>query len=202
MPDERGESRAWVSLARDLGIALFLIVVTFQLFAQADRRRPEFSADDIRVITGQIAEFTTVRVPETAAAPQINSSTIRARPAFRLAGYPPNIFAYIPGSPWNMEGDIPLGTEVRLEATEDPEALTARARANPDAAFLLPIAGLQIGEHVHFRASDAIARAEDAAHRYQRLGIAAAFISTAWLGWLAWSRRRALHAIARAVREH
>lgn len=120
---------------------------------------------------------------------------MRSRSAFRLTGYPPNLLAYIPGSGWDMAADVEAGTEVRLEVTEDPDALAARALNFPDGKFLLPIRGLQIGDEVRFRADDEIARAGAAAARYQRLGWTASILLLLWLGWLACSWRRGLQAL-------
>lgn len=71
--DEWSQQRALKSALRDIGVTLLLIVVTFQLFARAEKRRPEFSTAEIQVIAGTIASFTTVQVSETAAAPQHRS---------------------------------------------------------------------------------------------------------------------------------
>jgi hypothetical protein len=186
---------------RDGGIALVLLFVSFQLFAQAQEREPEFTAADIRVVEAPIAEFTTVRVLERAPAPNLNSQQMVGRSAMRLEGYPPNLLAYIPGSGWRFENDIPIGSVVRLEVAEDPEALAARARSFPDATYLMAIEGLQAGDRRYFRAADEIARAEAAARRYRQLGIGAVLAALGWLGWVVWSRRSELRRLAETVRE-
>jgi hypothetical protein len=196
MEAAQGNNRAvWRRGTRDVGILLALLILTWSLFAQADARRPTFSMTDIHVITGTIASFESVAVPERAAAPNINSTTYRARTALRIQGYPPNLLAYVPGSSWNMDADVAPGTIVRLEVTEEPGALAARARANPTATYPLAIDGLQIGGRVHFTASDSITRAENAALVFTRLALAAALASLLWLGWLVWSYRHVAHPI-------
>lgn len=186
---------------RDGGIALVLLFVAFQLFAQAEKRDPEFAASDIRVVEAAVAGFTTVQVFERAPAPNLNSQEGVRRSAMRLQGYPPNLLAYIPGAVWRFESDIPPGSVVRLEVAEDPEALAARARSFSDATYLLAIEGLQVGDRDYFRAGDEIARAEAAARRYRQLGIGAVLAALGWLGWVVWSRRGELRRLAETARE-
>jgi hypothetical protein len=186
---------------RDGAIAVVLLFVAFQLFAQAEKREPEFTAGDIRGVEAAVAGFTTVRVFEQAPAPYINSQEGVSRSAMRLAGYPPNVLAYIRGSVWRFENDIPVGTVVRLEVAEDPVALSARARSFPEGTYLLAIEGLQAGDRVYFRAGDEIARAEAAARSYRQLGIGAVLAALGWLGWVVWSRRGELRRLAEMVRE-
>lgn len=180
----------WRRLIRDSGILLALLIIAWSLLAQADARRPPFSMADIQVVTGAIASFETVQVPERAAAPNINSTTFRDRAAFRLDGYPPNLLAYIPGSAWDMAADVAPGSEARLEVAENPAVLAAQARANPAATYLLAIAGLQIGDRVHFSASDTVVRAESAVRFFTRLAWVAATATAIWVVWLVWTYRQ------------
>ncbi len=197
--NETGSS-IWRTLARDIGILLALLVLTRLLFAQADARRPPFTMADIHVLSGAIASFDTVSVPERAAAPQINSTTYRARTAIRLEGRPPNILAYIPGSTWSVASEIAPGTHVRLEVTEDPIALAAQARAYPAATFLLAVHGLQIGDRVYFSASDTIARADNAVRFYTRLAWIATAATVVWVAWLVWAHGQSLHHVYQDLR--
>lgn len=189
------DASIWRTLARDFGMLLALLVLTWLLFAQADARRSPLTMAEIHVVTAAIASFDTVSVPERAAAPQRNSTTYRPRTALRIEGYPPNLLAYVPGSGWNMAADVAPGSRVRLEVTEDPAALAARARAHPTATFLLSIAGLQIGDRVYFTASDTIARADDAVRFYTRLAWVAAAATANWVAWLVWAHRGLLRQV-------
>lgn len=193
------DTSIWHRVIRDLGILLALLVLTGLLFAQADARRPPFTMADIHVVTGAIASFETVSVPERAAAPQINSTTFRTRTALRLEGYPANLLAYIPGSSWNMATDVEPGADVRIEVAQDPASLADLARSNPAAAYLLAIDGLQIGERVYFSAGDTIARAENAVRFFTRLAWVAAAATVIWAAWLVWAQRRWLRHMSQVL---
>lgn len=186
-------------LARDLGIALLLIIVTFELFGQARAHAPAFQPEDIHVVAAPIAGYTTVRVWETGPGPQ-HSPTVRSRTALLLEGYPPNMPWYIPGWSMDMEARFPVGSTIRLEVAEDPAAQAAQARAWPEAEYLMAIVGMQYGDEVIFRASDAIARREGYVRTYRTLGVVAAIATLAWWSWMLWSWRLPLQGALALVR--
>ncbi len=190
----------WKALSRDLGIAILLVVVTFELFGQARANAPAFQPADIRVVEAPIAGFTTVRVWESGPAPS-RAPTVRNRTALLLEGYPPNLAWYVPGVSYGMEDRFTLGSTIRLEVVEDPAALADHARAWPESEFVMAIAGMQYGDEVFFRALTSIERSEDYDRFYRRLGVAAGIAALAWWSWLLWSWRRPLRALRALVRE-
>lgn len=137
-------------LLRDVGVAVVMLFVGMQLLAQGAEQGPAFAEGDISVVEAAVAGHETVQVFERAPAPNLNTQAGVSRSALRLEGFPPNLLAYIPGSPRRLENNIPLGTVVRLEVAEDAEALAARARAFPETRCLLPIEGLRIGSASSF----------------------------------------------------
>lgn len=186
-------------LARDLGIAILLVVVTFELFGQARASAPAFQAADIRVVEAPIAAFTTVRVWEHGPAPP-RAPTIRSRSALLLEGYPSNLAWYIPGWSFPMEERFTIGSTIRLEVAEDPAAQAAQAREWPEAEYLMAILGMQYGDEIFFQASDSIERGEGYVRTYSRLGALAILLTLLWLGWIAWSWRRGLQTIVDTLR--
>jgi hypothetical protein len=190
----------WKALARDLGIAILLVVVTFELFGQARANAPAFQPADIHVVEAPIAGFTTVRVWEHGPAPP-RAPTIRSRSALLLEGYPPNLPWYVPGWSMDMEARFTVGSTIRLEVAEDPEAQAAHARAWPESEFLMAIVGMQYGDEVFFQAIDSIQRREAYARTYRLLGVAAGIAALAWGSWLLWSWRQPLRALLALVRE-
>lgn len=188
-------------LLRDIGVTVVMLFVGLQLLAQGAKQGPAFAEGDISVVEAAVAGHETVQVFETAPAPNLNTQAGVSRSALRLEGFPPNLLAYIPGTPWRLENDIPLGTVVRLEVAEDAEALAARARAFPETSYLLPIEGLQIGERDFFRAIDEVQRAEAASRRSRVIGVSGLLGAAVWLGWSLWSRRNAIGRLVEAARE-
>jgi hypothetical protein len=178
----------WQPLLRDVVILVALVVLTGQLFDQAGEHQPAFHADDIHVIEAPIAAFSEVQVWEEPPGRR-RAERLVTRSAMQLTGYPPNLRFYIPGSTWKMENDIPVGAHVRLEVTDDPVVRREHARAYSDATYAQFIAGLHIGDRVYFRALDTITRAEQAAERYQRLGMAALIATLLWGGRVVWKHR-------------
>jgi hypothetical protein len=190
----------WKAVARDLGIAILLVIVTFELFGQARAHAPAFQRSDIHVVEAPIAGFTTVRVWETGPGPQ-HSPTVRSRTALLLEGFPSNLPWYIPGWSMDMESRFTVGSTIRLEVAEDPEAQAAHARAWPESEVLMAIVGMQYGDEVIFQAIDSIARREGYVRTYQRLGVVAAMAALAWGCWVLWSWREPLRTLLALVRE-
>ena len=189
----------WKRLARDLGIAILLVVVTIELFGQARSHEPSFRESDIQVVEAPIAGFTTVRVWEHGPPPP-RAPTIRSRSALLLEDYPPNLDWYVPGWSFPMEDRFAIGDTIRLEVAEDPAAQAAQARAWPEAEYQLAIVGMQYGDEVFFQASDSIARAEGSVRTYRRLGMLATLFTLLWLGWVVWSWWSGLQTIVDTLR--
>ncbi|MDQ2651907.1 MAG: hypothetical protein M3Z20_02585 [Chloroflexota bacterium] len=174
----------WSRLLRDVVIALALLFVTWQCWQQAQRHAPAFQMAEVHVLTGEIAGYTTVKSPERAPSPNINTDVLRPRSAFWLRGQPANLLFYLPGSPWRMANDVPVGSMVRLELTDDPAARAAQAKQYPGATFAQPLVGLAIGDDTVLSARDTVARAEAAQHRWRWGAAVAGVAALGWIGWL------------------
>jgi hypothetical protein len=180
---------------RDVVIAVALLFVTWQCWQQAQRHAPAFQMSEVHGLSGEIAGYTTVESLEHAASPNINTDVLRPRSAFWLHGQPDNLLFYLPGSPWQMENDVPVGSAVELELTNDPVAQAARAEQYPETTFAQPLVGLAIGDDTVLSAHDTVARAEAAQQRWRW---AAAVAGVAALGWLSFVAIRRL-AITRSA---
>lgn len=188
------------SLIRDVAIGIALVLLAGLLWQQAEERAPAFRRDEVHVLEGAVAGFTTVDSPEHAAAPQRNVDVLRPRSAFWLEGYPPNLLFYLHGSSWTMAADVAVGTRVRLEVVDDPIAQMARARQFPDATFAQPLVGLVVGEQTIRSASETIARAEEATRAFQRAAMIAGVAALGWIAWAGWRWRGVLQAAPTADR--
>ncbi|MEZ4564751.1 MAG: hypothetical protein R2853_18630 [Thermomicrobiales bacterium] len=135
----------WRPLLRDVAVVLALLFVTWQCWQQAQRSAPAFQMAQVHVLTGTIAGYATVAAPEHAASPHITTEVLRPRSAFWLRGQPDNLLFYLPGSPWQMANDVPVGSEVRLELTGDPVAGASQAAQYPETTFAQPLVGLPSG---------------------------------------------------------
>lgn len=179
-------------LVRDVALAFGLLLLTWHLWGMAAARGPQFQLSEIHSIEADVVGFTKVDVREQAASPRNNSSVLRTRSALQLEGYPPNLAFYLPGSPWRMENDIPVGASVRLEVLDDPAALAAHAREYPDTTFAQAMTGLTVDGDVRSSASETIARAENAAGFFRRASLAAGAVALTWISWAAWRWRAVL----------
>jgi hypothetical protein len=175
----------WQRLLRDIVIALLLLFVTWQCWQQAQRHAPAFQMSEVHILTGEVAGYTTVDSPEHAGSPNINTDVLRPRSAFWLRGQPSNLLFYLPGSPWQMENDVPVGSQVRLEVTDDPAAEAAQAAQYPEARFAQPLVGLVISDNTVLSARASVARAEAAQQRWRWAAAVAGVAALGWAGWAA-----------------
>ncbi|MCA9880777.1 MAG: hypothetical protein KC442_23430 [Thermomicrobiales bacterium] len=180
------------TLIRDGAVGIALVLLTWLLWQQAQQQAPAFRRDEVHVLEGAVAGFTTVDSPEHAGAPQRNTSVLRPRSAFWLEDSPPNLLFYLRGSPWAMAQDIPVGTRVRLEVVADPIAQADRARQFPDATFAQPLVGLVVGDQTIRSASETITQAEAAARAFQQAATIAGVAALGWMAWAGWRWRTAV----------
>jgi hypothetical protein len=180
----------WSRLLRDIVITLALLFVTWQCWQQAERHAPAFQLSDVHVLTGEVAGYTTVKSPEHAPSPNITTDVLRPRSAFWLHGQPANLLFYLPGSPWRMANDLPVGSAARLELTDDPAAGAAQAEQYPEATFAQPLVGLAIGDDIVLSARESVARAEAAQQRWRWAAAVAGAAALGWIGWAGWRWRR------------
>ena len=159
-------------LVRDLAIALALLL-TGQLWQQAERSGPQYTMAEIAVVEGVIAGFACIDNPETAPMPQGAFSVLRPRTAFWLADHPPNLLFFQEGNSWRMENDVPIRSPVCLDVRADIMADAARSRQHPEVTYPQPLDGLQVNGVAIAAASDTLARADGAARLFRRTALAA-----------------------------
>ncbi|MFT4039926.1 MAG: hypothetical protein QM692_17235 [Thermomicrobiales bacterium] len=176
-------------LARDVGLALALLLLTGGLWQSAERRGPQFAITEIAVIEGAIAGFTRIEAAERVPGRNAPVRTLRQRTAFWLEDLPPNLLFYQAGNSWQMENNVAIGAPVRLEVRADVAADVARARQYPEVTYTQPLDGLQVDGADIISASETLARAEAAARGFRRAAAVAGVAALGWIGWAAWRWR-------------
>lgn len=111
------------------------------------------------------------------------------RSAFWLRGQPANLLFYLPGSPWQMANDVPVGSIIRIEFLDDPVAQAAQAGQYPEASFAQPLVDLAIGDDTVLSVRESVVRADAAQQRWRWASPVAGLAALGWIGWAGWRWR-------------